>query len=75
LRPDRDIIDLNAWEPFDSDRLEVINRSKALILMGGPALQKNMRPKIYPLCDRPQDIHTPDSHDGNWLEVNTWNLG
>lgn len=46
LRPDRDIIDLNAWEPFDSDRLEVINRSKALILMGGPALQKNMRPKI-----------------------------
>ncbi|MDC0994021.1 polysaccharide pyruvyl transferase family protein [bacterium] len=49
VRSDRKIIDFNAWEPIDEKKLEVINQSKCLILMGGPALQKNMYPDIYKL--------------------------
>lgn len=47
LRPDRDIIDFNAWEEFDKEKLKIVNESKALILLGGPSLQKLMRPNIY----------------------------
>lgn len=50
-RPDRDIIDINGWEKFDNETLDLVNKSEALILMGGPALQKNMYPGIYPLVD------------------------
>lgn len=53
LRPDRTVIDFNAWERFDDEKLRIINDSKALILMGGPALQKNMYPGIYAL---PEDL-------------------
>lgn len=78
LRPDRDIVDMNAWEPFDKEKLEVVNNSKALILMGGPALQKNMYPGIYKLTDNLDDIEVPivlmgvgwKSPKGEW--VNTY---
>ncbi len=46
FRQDRQIIDLNAWEKFDPQKLQTVNASKALILLGGPSLQKNMRPDI-----------------------------
>lgn len=51
LRPDRTIIDFNAWEPLEGERLEAVNRSAALILLGGPALQADMVPAVYPLTE------------------------
>ena len=49
LRPDRNIIDFDAWKVLTDEQLEIINSSKALILCGGPSLQTNMYPKIYAL--------------------------
>ena len=59
IRPDRKIIDLNAYEKLSKEKLEVINSSKALILMGGPALVRNMVPKVYPLTGNIDDIKVP----------------
>ena len=59
LRPDREIIDYNAWEEFDKEKLEVVNNSKALILLGGPSLQKMMRPNIYKMTKNLEDIKVP----------------
>lgn len=59
IRPDRKIIDFNAWESLDSQKLSIVNNSKALILTGGPSLQKNMYPKIYSLTDQLGDIKVP----------------
>jgi len=59
VRPDREIVDFNAWEYLDDEKLEIVNNSKALILMGGPALQKNMYPGIYKLRDNLDDIKVP----------------
>lgn len=59
LRPDRQIIDLDGWKPFDSESLATVNNAKALILMGGPALQEKMRPNIYGLSDNLSDIKAP----------------
>ncbi|MEA2019080.1 MAG: polysaccharide pyruvyl transferase family protein [Campylobacterota bacterium] len=47
LRQDRNIIDVDRWKPFSDETLENVNNSKALILMGGPALQPNMYPNLY----------------------------
>lgn len=71
LRQDRKIIDYNAWEKFDNKRLEEINASKALILLGGPALQSHMRPKIYPMVDDLNDIKAPVIMMGvGWKSIN-----
>lgn len=51
LRPDRHLIDLDAWRPIDSHTLDIVNRSQATILTGGPALQQNMYPNVYSLVD------------------------
>jgi len=74
VRSDREFIDIDAWKPFDSETLALVNKSKALILMGGPALQKNMYPGIYPLCENLDEIKVPiitmgigwKSLDGAW---------
>ncbi len=58
LRPDRDVIDIDAWNKFDAKTLQLVNNSICLILMGGPALQKDMYPKIYPLVDNLDEITT-----------------
>src|SRR5690606_38742409 len=79
LRADREIIDFNAWEEFDKEKLDIVNKSKALILMGGPSLQKNMRPNIYKMTKNLDDIKVPiitmgigwKSIAGNW--ENTYN--
>lgn len=75
FRPDREIIDYNAWEKFDQTRLNEVNNSKALILLGGPALQSPMRPKIYPMVDNLDDIKVPIIMMGiGWKSVNgSWN--
>lgn len=76
LRPDRDIVDLDAWKPFDAATLKLVNNAKALILMGGPALQAHMYPGIYALTPDLEDITVPittmgigwKSISGNWQD-------
>lgn len=82
IRPDREIIDLNAWEPIDDQKLALINSSKALILMGGPALQRNMYPGIYKLPANLDEITVPiatmgigwKSIIGNWQDTYNYPL-
>lgn len=77
LRPDRDIVDLDAWKPFDQASLDLVNNSKALILLGGPALQAHMYPGIYALTGNLDDIKVPvttmgigwKSISGNWQDT------
>jgi hypothetical protein len=59
FRPDREIVDLNGWEPFSEDTLNMVNHAEALILTGGPALQRYMVPNVYALCDNLEDITVP----------------
>lgn len=59
LRPDRAIVDWDAWKPLTQEQLAEINQSKALILLGGPALQGNMYPGVYPLVDDLDSIKVP----------------
>ncbi len=40
---------MDGWKALNTENLDRINGSKALILMGGPALQKRMRPRVYGL--------------------------
>ncbi|MDO6443710.1 polysaccharide pyruvyl transferase family protein [Marinobacter sp. 2_MG-2023] len=69
-RPDREIIDFNAWERFDQKRLEVINGAKALLLVGGPSLRYDMYPEIYRLTGDLSDIKVPVSLMGvGWKSV------
>lgn len=76
LRPDREIVDLDAWKPFDAASLELVNNAKALILMGGPSLQSHMHPGIYALTANLDDIKVPittmgigwKSISGNWQD-------
>lgn len=71
IRPDREIIDFNAWESINQEKLEIINQSNALILMGGPALQKNMYPGIYKLPADLDEIKTPIVTMGvGWKSIN-----
>ena len=71
LRPDREVIDLDGWVEFDNKTLEIVNGAEALILMGGPALQKNIYPNIYPLRKNLDEIKTKISFMGiGWKSLN-----
>jgi hypothetical protein len=59
IRPDRDLVDINAWEDRTNDHLELFNDASAIILMGGPALKPNMHPDIYKVLGNIDDITTP----------------
>lgn len=82
LRPDRKIIDYDGWVKLDQKKLEVINKSKTLILMGGPAIQENMFPGIYPLVDDLNEIKVPicmmglgwKSLKGDWTSSQNYRL-
>ena len=82
LRPDRKIIDINGWEQLNTEKLAIINQSKALILMGGPALVENMVPKVYALTENLEDIKVPiimmgtgwKSQRGNWEDAYSYPL-
>ncbi len=82
LRPDRKIIDINGWEQLNTEKLAIINQSKALILMGGPALVENMVPKVYALTENLEDIKVPiimmgigwKSQKGNWEDTYSYSL-
>jgi hypothetical protein len=82
LRKDRDIVDFNEWEPIDDERLEIINNSKALLLLGGPGLVKGMYPNIYKLRENLDDIKVPiimmgigwKDSQGDWKNTYTYDL-
>lgn len=82
LRSDREIIDFNAWEEFDEEKLKTVNESKALILLGGPSLQKFMRPNIYKMTKNLDDIKVPivsmgigwKSISGSWEDTYNYPL-
>lgn len=82
MRPDRKIIDYDGWLKFDQEKLDQINKSAALILLGGPALQQNMYPNIYPLVDDLNEIKTPicmmglgwKSLKGDWASSQNYRL-
>ncbi|MEA3486017.1 MAG: polysaccharide pyruvyl transferase family protein [Candidatus Aerophobetes bacterium] len=82
LRPDREIIDFNGWEVFDSEKLKTVNESKALLLVGGPALVKGMRNRIYKMTDSLDDIKVPiimmgigwKSTNGEWKDTYNYPL-
>lgn len=82
LRPDREIVDLDGWLPFDEGTLDLVNASAALILMGGPALQEHMYPRVYPLVPALNAIKVPiiamgigwKSARGEWEDTHTYPL-
>lgn len=82
LRPDREIIDINGWESLNAEKLAIINQSRALILMGGPAFVDNMVPKIYALTEDLKDIKVPiimmglgwKSQKGDWRDTYSYKL-
>lgn len=82
LRPDREIIDFDGWEKFDDEKIKVVNESKALLLVGGPALVKGMRKKIYKMTNNLNDIKVPiimmgigwKSTNGNWNDTYNYPL-
>jgi len=59
LRPDREIVEYPAWLPLDSEKLAIINRSQALLLVGGPALRPDIWPGVYPLTPDLSNIKVP----------------
>lgn len=59
LRPELNVVDFDGWKPLNDDQLEIINSSKALILLGGPALRGDMYPSIFPLRKNLDDITVP----------------
>lgn len=58
-RKDREIIDWDGWKPLTEEQIDTINDSKALILMGGPSMQGNMYPGVYPLVEDLSRIKVP----------------
>ncbi|MFT7155828.1 MAG: hypothetical protein ACI8Q1_000831 [Parvicella sp.] len=80
LRPDRALKDFDAWRLIDEEKLEVINNSEALLLTGGPSLQKNMYPGIYNLGDDLDKIKVPiislgigwKSLNGDWKDIENY---
>ncbi|WP_345975096.1 polysaccharide pyruvyl transferase family protein [Sulfurimonas sp. HSL3-7] len=81
FRPDREIVDLDRWVPFDEETLAMVNDSRALILTGGPALHPNMYPNLYKMS-RLSDIKVPiitmgigwSSKSGEWSDTYTYGL-
>lgn len=82
LRPDRAVVDYDAWIEIDNEKLDVINNAKALLLTGGPALQKNMYPGIYRLRKNLDEIKAPiitlgigwKSLRGSWEDTRNYDL-
>lgn len=73
-RPDRNLVLYDAWKPFEEKDLDVVNSARALILAGGPSLQKDMYPRIYPLVRDLDRIKVPVVTMGvGWKsETGTW---
>lgn len=82
LRPDRALIDIDGWKPFSEETLSTVNESRALVLMGGPALQEKMRPRVYGLIEDLSAIRVPivtmgigwHSVKGDWNSTHSYSL-
>src|SRR5690606_32660316 len=59
LRPDRELVNLDGWRPITDEQLELVNGAEALLLTGGPSVRPNMRPGVYSLRSRLEDIEVP----------------
>lgn len=59
LKPNRTIVDMDGWKPFSSEQLEEINQSRALLMTGGPAIQRHMGSRIYPMVEDLTKIKVP----------------
>lgn len=57
-RPDRSLYQLPHWENLDH-YLDQINKSKAVIIMGGPGFQPSFYPKVYKLVNCLDDLKIP----------------
>ncbi|MFB6258209.1 MAG: polysaccharide pyruvyl transferase family protein [Flavobacteriales bacterium] len=81
-RPDREYIEYERWKPLSGEQLETINDSRALLLTGGPALQYDLYPGIYPLVEDISRIRVPiimmgigyKCHDGSWEATRDYQL-
>lgn len=81
LRPDRTVVDYNSWEAITPEKLEVINKSKALLFLGGPALRKDMFSKIYNVPEL-EAVKVPilsfaigwKSNSGDWADSRNYPL-
>jgi len=56
--PDEEVLKLDRWKPID-DHMDKVNQSRALILLGGPAFERNIYPGIYPLVTDLNRIKVP----------------
>jgi polysaccharide pyruvyl transferase WcaK-like protein len=82
-RPDRDLVDFNAWEPFTPEKLAAANGAAAVVLAGGPALRRDIHPGIYPLVPNLNALQAPvvtlgigwKPALGSWQDVHTYPLG
>ncbi len=82
FKPDFQLIDYNAWEPIDNNKLNIINKSRCLLLTGGPALQENMYPRVYRLLRDLDSIEVPIvtmgigwyAADATWYHVHRYPL-
>lgn len=59
IRPDRDLVDVDAWKERDEQLLKIFNGAQAVILMGGPALVPDMYPRVYKVLGNIDDIKVP----------------
>ena len=59
LRPDRAVMEWSRWQPLSEEQVASINASRALILTGGPSLQPNMYPDLFPLVTDLDRITVP----------------
>ena len=59
LRKDRALVDMDRWSALTVDQLHIINKSKALIILGGPAIVGSMIPSIIPLTEKLDNIKVP----------------
>lgn len=58
FKPEYDLVKLPHWEPLD-DKLQLVNQSRGIIILGGPGYQKSMYPTIYKLTENLDDIKVP----------------
>jgi hypothetical protein len=58
LRPDRELVEFSSWESLD-EHIDIINQSKALIIMGGPGASSCFYPKGYPLLSDINNLKVP----------------
>lgn len=66
------ILRLNNWQPLD-DRLDEINKTKAIILCGGAGYSRNFYPEIFPPARNIDDIKVPIIPLGlGWVGYPMW---